>query len=74
MNSRELGELLDRVSREDRRALIEEEAARQLARRQADQPEQPRPPAPKRSQMSPRDKSQYIQKHGLERYNRLDWE
>ena len=74
MNSRELGELLERVSREDRRALIEEEAARQLARRQADQPEQPKLQAPKRSQMSPRDKSQYIQKHGLERYNRLDWE
>jgi hypothetical protein len=71
--AKEFAELIERADRDQRRALLEEAVAAELAKRQPVEQAPRVKPAAVRSQMTAAEKSRYIQKYGREAYERLPW-
>lgn len=74
-SSAEIAEMLDRLDRQEKRDLLEQEAAKLLAQ-QAPAPKEPkteRMPMLSRATMSAADKSRFIRQHGRAKYDALPW-
>jgi hypothetical protein len=70
---RSTAELLRRIEREDREEKLVETIEQRVEAAIAERMRPPAEPPPKRSAMSPAEKSRYIRAQGLDAYQRLDW-
>ena len=69
----EIAQILERMDRQEKLDLVEQEVAKRMLAQQPLQREPEPEPQLQRSTMSAADKSRYIRQHGRTKYDSLPW-